>query len=298
MTRPLALATCAYLPAEADEEPLTDALTAAGVHWQWVVWDDDAVDWSAFAAVLIRTPWDYTTKIDAFRAWAARVGAITTLWNPAAVIEWNSHKGYLAELAERGVAIPPTVFVTTAAPVADLAAIVAAERWRDGIVVKPAAAAGSIGLSLWSLDDDGIAGALGAIGSLRAQGHEVLVQPLLAEVATVGETSLIFLDGEPSHAVVKVPADGDIRSQPEYGGRLTAVSPTPAQLALGYASIEATNAILGLRPGDLLYARVDMVDLDGTPRLMELELIEPDLFVGFEAGAAARVARAVATRLA
>ncbi len=297
MTRPLALATCSHLPAEADEEPLTDALTAAGVHWQWVVWDDPSVDWSAFAAVLIRTPWDYTAKIDAFRAWATRVGAITELWNPAPVIVWNSHKGYMAELADRGVAIPPTVFVMATAALPDLAAIVADGGWRDGIVVKPAAAAGAIGLSQWSLDGEGLAGARRAIAALQAEGHEVLVQPLLSEVVTAGETSLIFLDGEPSHAVVKVPADGDIRSQPEYGGQLTAVAATEAQVALGRASLEATGAILGLAPSELLYARVDMVDLDGTPRLMELELIEPDLFVGFEAGAADRVAAAVAARL-
>lgn len=293
--RPLALATCAVMPAEADEAPLEAALVAAGVDYEWAVWDDDAIDWSRFAAVLIRTTWDYTARVDAFRAWARRVEAVTPLWNPAAVVAWNSHKRYLLDLADAGVAVVPTLHVAAADPIPDLAACRARPGWTD-LVVKPAEAVGSDGLSRWRADvPDGEVAE--AVRALQAAGQDVLVQPFLPAIATGGETSVVFVDGEPSHAIVKVPAEGDIRSQPEHGGRLSAVSPTGDQIALGRTALAAAASQAGVRPDALVYARVDCVDHDGLPLLMELELIEPDLFVGFEAGAADRVAGAVAQRL-
>jgi hypothetical protein len=309
----LALATCAELHAQADEAPLGAALGAAGIAFRWAVWDDADEDWSAYDAVVIRTTWDYADDPERFRAWAGRVDSLTRLWNPAAVVAWNSHKRYLLELGAAGVAITPTLLVDgpraaragdgagagDAGTGEDLGARIAAAGWERaaaaGLVVKPAESVGSIGLSMWGPAD--LAGAAAAVADLRRAGHDVLVQPLLPAITAAGETSVIFVDGAVSHAVCKVPAEGDIRSQPEHGGRLRAVVPTSAQVALGADAIAAARARVDCGDEPFLYARVDCVDHDGEPVLMELELIEPDLFVGFDAAAAPRLVAAVRDRL-
>lgn len=293
MTRPVALATCAVMPVEADEGPLVAAFERSGVPFEWAVWDDLSVDWTRFAGVLIRTTWDYVEKIDRFRAWTGEAGAATELWNPAPVIRWNSHKGYLAALAARGVAVVPTWFVDRSTTL-DLASL--PDDAGHGFVVKPAEAVGSIGLSRWGGDERGRREALGAVEALRADG-EVLVQPLLPAITTAGEVSIIVIDGEVSHAVRKVPAPGDIRSQPEYGSLVQAVRVTDAHRALARDAIAGAVALVGIDADRILYARVDCVDHDGRPHLMELELIEPDLYVGYDDGAADRVVAAVARRI-
>lgn len=289
----VALATCAEMPVEADEGPLVDAFERAGIPWRWAVWDDPAEDWSSFAGVLIRTTWDYHDKVDAFREWVRAVDAVTTLWNPAPVVVWNSHKRYLAELADRGVAVVPTRFVPvgTALSVADLP-----DDDGHGYVVKPAESVGALGLSRWSGDDAGRAATVAATEALHRDDQDALVQPLLPAVTEAGESSLVLVDGRLSHAVRKVPAAGDIRSQPEWGADLTPMTPSAAQEALAHAALDAACDRLGLA-GPLLYARVDCVDHRGEPCLMELELIEPDLYVGHQDGAADRVAAAVVARL-
>ena len=135
-----------------------------------------------------------------------------------------------------------------------------------------------------------------AVEALRADG-EVLVQPLLPAITTEGEVSIIVVDGEVSHAVRKVPASGDIRSQPEYGSFVEAVGASDAHRALARDAIAGAVELVGIDPDRILYARVDCVDHDGRPLLMELELIEPDLYVGYDDGAADRVVAAVARRL-
>jgi hypothetical protein len=294
VTRPIALATCAEVPVEADEAPLDEALAQAGVPFEWVVWDDPGVDWARFAGVLVRTTWDYTDKIDAFRAWAVEVDRVTALWNPAPVLVWNSHKRYLAELAARGVDVVPTVLVPAGAAV-DVADLPAGP---DGLVVKPAESVGAIGLTRWPAGASGAAGATGAVAALHDEGQDVLVQPLLRSIAEAGETSLIVVDGEVSHAVRKVPAPGDIRSQPEWGSDVTAVAPSVAEVALGRRALEVAADLVGIDPATIAYARVDSVTHGGVPVLMELELIEPDLYLAYDDRAAARVVAAVARRAA
>ena len=295
MSAPIALATCAEMPVEADEGPLVAAFERADVAFRWAVWDDPAEDWSRYGGVLIRTTWDYVEKIGAFRSWVAAVDEVTTLWNPAPVVAWNSHKRYLTRLADRGVAVVPTAFVEAAGD-ADIASTALPDDGGHGYVVKPAEAVGSIGLTRWPGGDAGRQGARSAVRSLHDEGHDVLVQPLLPAIATGGETSIIVVDGAVSHAVRKVPVAGDIRSQPEWGADVSAVRPTDAQLQLVDDALAAARAILGV-DDELLYARVDCVDHDSAPHLMELELIEPDLYVGYDPAAADRVVAAVQRRL-
>lgn len=294
MTGPVALATCAETHAEADEEPIEAALVRAGVAYEWAVWDDPAVDWARFAGVLVRTTWDYTDKIDAFRSWVPAVAAVTRLWNPAPVLLWNSHKGYLVELAERGVDVVPTVVVPVGTT-PDRSVIPG--RPPAGVVVKPAESAGSIGLTVWSgADDAGHLGALGAVSELHLMGQDAVLQPLVPEIRE-GETSIMVIGGEITHAVRKVPAHGDIRSQPEWGAAVVRVEITASQAALAQSAIRAATAILGDDGHDLVYARVDCVDHGGRPHLMELELIEPDLYVRHDELAADRLVAALGPRL-
>lgn len=266
---PLALVTAAHLDVpDADRPYIDQALAARSMPARWVVWDDPSVDWSSFGAVWIRSPWDYTTKYAAFLAWVHEVGARVELWNPAAVVAWNSHKSYLLELADQGVAVVPTRLVPAGVPV-DLAATMADQHW-DGAVVKPAVSVGAVGAQRITRDQAGAWDEQDRSGSPHPVDR--LVQPLVEEVAD-GEVSMIAIDGRITHAVRKVPAPGDFRVQIEHGGQELIHHPTPAERQLAQATLEA----VGPR---LLYARIDCVTTPAGPQLMELELIEPSLFLG------------------
>jgi glutathione synthase/RimK-type ligase-like ATP-grasp enzyme len=268
-----------------DETPIRAACATAGVDATWEVWDDPAVDWAAYDRVVIRSPWDYHERVDEFLAWSDRVESVARLVNPAAVLRWNSHKRYLLELEAAGVPIVPTELVTgdrrsALHPIADR------RGWPD-VVVKPAVSGGAKGTTRHVADDPAGERALAA---LLAEG-DALVQPYLPEIEAHGETSVIVLGGVPTHAVSKRPIDGDFRVQVQYGGRDHPVVATSAELALAAAAVDAAE-----RVGPVVYARVDCLTVDGSPRLMELEVLEPSLFLHLAppAAAAALVAAVLA----
>ncbi len=245
------------------------------------------MDWSCFGAAWIRSTWDYTARHQEFLAWAGRVAEQTALWNPAPVVTWNSHKGYLLELAGAGVAVVSTVLVAAGDPL-DLAAVMDRQGW-DEVVVKPAVSAGAVGAERvarhraeeWTAADQ-------ARGGPAAPDR--LVQPMVAEVAD-GEVSLVAVQGQVTHAVRKIPAPGDFRVHAHLGGTELAHTPSEAELALAQAALAEVDQ-------PLLYARIDCVPTAQGPLLMELELIEPSLFLPLappDAGAA--LADAVAARL-
>jgi glutathione synthase/RimK-type ligase-like ATP-grasp enzyme len=251
----IGLATCDWLPGlDPDDAPL---LAEFGDEAEPAVWSDPGVDWAAFDLILIRSVWDYFVRYEEFRAWLDRVEGLP-IWNSVETLRWNSEKTYLRELADVGVPTIPTAWEGEVP-------------WEDAIV-KPTVAGGSLGLR-------------------RAKkgepiGPGEMAQPFLPEIAD-GELSLVFFDGELSHAIRKTPAEGDIRVQPEHGGRVTPEQPTDAELALGRRVLDAAGR-------DLLYARVDLV---GDGLLIELEAIEPRFF--FEFGppqAAGKLARALRRR--
>jgi glutathione synthase/RimK-type ligase-like ATP-grasp enzyme len=287
-TRPLALVGPGSGMADVDDpdRPVLDAaLRGAGVEVDWVAWDDPAVDWSSYRAAWIRGTWDYTDRYPEFLAWADHVDAVGELWNPAAVVRWNSHKSYLLDFAERGVSVVPSVLVPADSP-RSVEAVLAEQGWSEA-VAKPAVSAGARGtvrLTLGSPANDAL------IAEARAHG-DVLVQPFVAEVAT-GETSIMVIDGHASHAVRKIPAPGDFRVQFHHGGTEVAHEPTAAERDLAARALDAAGA-------DLLYARVDMVTPEGAvPQLMELELIEPYLFLAVAPeGVVDRVVAAVLARM-
>jgi glutathione synthase/RimK-type ligase-like ATP-grasp enzyme len=272
------------------DAPFTDALLDAGVTVHAPAWDDPEVDWGRFDVAVVRTTWDYPTRRDAFLAWARRADAATSLWNPAEVLRWNTHKSYLLELEERGAPVVPTAWLAAGDRVT-LAELLAARAWRRA-VVKPAVASGSDGLLRV---DAGIAeeAAQTHLDQLLAAG-DVLVQPFLDAVERDGEVSVVLVDGIPTHAVRKTPAPGDFRIQEQYGGRygrldLAGDGAEPAALARWI--VEAAGQ-------PFLYARVDLLlDDNGAWQLAELEVTEPDLYLPLapEVGAvlaAATLARA------
>lgn len=278
----LRIATCTALPEpDPDHRPLEVALAAAGVTFEWVAWDDPNANWDAAIPTVIRTTWNYVQAHQAFVAWTQRVAAAAPLWNPPDVIASNIHKGYLLQLAARGVATAPTHLLAQGSThIDDLFTAVRADR----IVIKPAVGAGSSGARWFVRSPDGMTDASRHALSLAATG-DVLVQPYVASVEHYGERSLVWLDGQLSHA---------IRKSPRFAGdheRIEGPLPTTeAERALA----EAALAPFADR---ILYGRVDMAhDEAGQPMVMELELIEPSLFFNRQPGSAERYVQGIVRR--
>ncbi len=252
------------------------ALRALGVDSRIVAWTDPAVRSPGGDLALIRSTWDYTTRLPEFLEFLA--GLPMPVVNPVEVARWNCHKGYLTELAAAGAPVVPTVLVRSwDAPT--VPAFGSAD-----IIVKPASSAGARGVGRFP---SGSAAAAEHLEMLLGAG-DALVQPFQPDVLA-GERSLIFLDGRFSHAVRKTPAAGDFRVQEQYGGVIVSHVPSAAELAAAGAALEA---VPGGASG-LLYARVDLVGTAGSPLIMELELIEPELFLPHAPDSAAVLASAV-----
>ena len=288
MTGPgIALITCDKYPElHEDDRLLVAALSALGIPASPAVWSDAAVDWASFDALVIRSPWDYFERPAEFRAWLdARAAAGASFMNPADVLVWNFDKGYLAELADAGVPLVPTVVIPQGSD-ADIAER-ARERGWDDIVVKPTVAGGAYATHRFRVADYGRYRDEIRL-TLRDRG--VLVQPFLPEIVENGEVSLLFFDGEYSHAVCKRARSGDYRVQFVFGGTTEVIEPEAAWL-------ETARRCLGATPSPTVYARVDGVIVDGRFVLMELEVLEPLMFLAQHPEAPQRFARAIARRL-
>ncbi len=239
--------------------------------------------WEEFQGVVVRSCWDYHHRLEEFLAWVTRLErAGVPLWNPPAVLRWNSHKGYLRDLAARGVPIVATRWLARGRRVG-LAQLLRDERWSDA-VVKPAVSASAT--DTWRTSAATAGADQGRLEELLRAG-DVMVQPFIAEVCDPGEWSVIFFGGRFSHAIRKRPAAGDYRVQWEFGGTAAPMAPPPRLVA-------DAEAVMAAVPGRPLYARVDGVERDDRLMLMELELIEPHLFLGWDADATGRLAGALA----
>lgn len=253
---------------------LLDALSTRGVRAALVPWTEDR-DWSAVPLVVVRTPWDYVERADEFLHWTRAVAGATRLLNPAGLLEWNLHKRYLPELAERGVPVAPTELL---GPGASAAARTAALAVDGDVVLKPAVSGGARGTIRVPAGSDE---ARDHLAALLREG-DALVQPYLPEIED-GELSLVLFAGELSHAVRKAPAAGDFRVQEEFGGSVLPHEATTAERAVARAVLDAV-------PWPTTYARIDLVRTADGPLLMEAELIEPELFLRAVPEAAGRYA--------
>jgi len=255
-----------------DDHPIVEALAGLGLSAAFVCWDDPDARWSSAGVVVIRSTWDYHRRLDAFLGWADFVGSVTRLCNPPATVRWNSHKRYLLELADLGVPTVPTDLVP-----AGQGMTLGPGRH----VIKPAVSVGA---------DRTVRNATQADLDALVATDDVLVQPYLPEVETAGELSIMCIDGRPTHVVRKVPAAGDFRAQEQHGASMDVVPLEPRHLSIAEAALGAVD-------GHMLYARVDVVPVDGDLRVMELELIEPSLWLRWHPPAADTLAAAIARRL-
>jgi glutathione synthase/RimK-type ligase-like ATP-grasp enzyme len=281
----VALVTCASLrQLNDDDRSLLAELWGLGIEARSAVWDDPSVDWKTFDAAVIRSTWDYHLSPESFFSWLSRLEALgVPLWNPAPVVRANADKSYLKELEAAGVAIAPTEWI--AGPGRKLDEILAARDWDDA-VVKPVVSAGAFRTSRVKRGDPAGQAALDEVLAHSA----AMVQPFLPEITEEGEWSFIFLGGEFSHAVLKTPRAGDFRVQEDHGGRTARREAPPELLA------QAREALIaGPRP--CLYARVDGVRRGGDFLVVELELIEPFLYLSHAPGAARMFAEAIKARL-
>ena len=267
----VALATAAEIPDGDEDFPaLIAALAAEGVAAEPAVWDGQ-VDWSRFGLVVLRSTWDYAERRDAFLSWAR---SLRRVLNPVPVLEWNTDKQrYLIDLAAAGVPVVPTEFVAPGEPfgLPD-----------EPFVVKPAISAGGRSSARFEAGDTAAAR---LVARIHGEGRVAMVQPYLGDVT---ETDLVYIDGTYSHALsrrVPLPAASgqDVFYLAEELG--------PAEPSVRDRAV--AEQALACAPEELLYGRVDLVD----GAVLELEIAEPSLYLGFGQGAAAAFAAAIATRL-
>lgn len=262
---------------------LARAVGEAGANAEVVHWDDPEADWGAYDLVVIRSTWDYSWRAEEFADWVERCGKVTRLANPAHVVRWNADKRYLGQLADAGVPVVPTRYLAPGEPV---------ELPDDReFVVKPTSGAGSRFAARYAAGERDAA--VRHVERMHAEKFTAMVQPYLSGIDATGERALQFYGGRLLHASRKgavltpgTPYDADKVAHPD----LRPHEPTDAETAVAERALAAV-------PGgasELLYARVDVVDgEDGRPCVMELELIEPNLFLWLHPQSVPDVAKAI-----
>lgn len=230
------------------------------------VWNDPSVNWSDYNYLIFRTVWDYYNFPKEFSAWLDSLENqhIKTL-NPLAIVKRNQHKFYLRDLQNAGIDIIPTVFIPKNTGLN--LSFLAENNWQKA-VIKPAISAGSYATTLFSIAESA---KIEVEYAEIAVERDLLVQPFMPEIQTMGEISILFFNGQFSHAVLKKPKDEDFRVQSQFGGQYHIYEADASM-------IETAAHIVKTFGENLLYARVDGVLSNGKFLLMELELIEPDLY--------------------
>ena len=263
----IVLAGCPKLvQGDGDDDGLVGALRARGLHARWLSWDDpDTLDSDL---VILRATWDYIERLNDFLAWTRRV---PNLLNPPAVVDWNTDKRYLHDLAVAGVPVVESEFFAPGERV---------HLPGGEVVVKPAVGAGSVGAQRFT---DHCA-ARDHAADLQEAGSTVLVQPYNPLVSEAGETALVFLAGQQSHAFTKGPILPPPGRRPVFDESgtfaeesLSTADPDFALWDVGHAALAAAAHRLGMAPADFLYARVDILGGADEPQVLELELVEPSL---------------------
>ncbi len=269
-----------------EDQLLIDALESLDLSVQRLAWDDPAMDWSTTRVAVIRSCWDYFQRFGTFSSWLQRVASQTMLINPRELILWNSDKHYLTELEARGVAIVPTRIIEAGQAVA-LVSLCRDTGWNE-IVIKPAvSASANLTYRIPFAECDQYQSRF----EQMLQSGAVLVQPFQHSIQQHGELSLILLGGQYSHAIRKLPKAGDFRVQDDHGGSVHDYQPSREEIAFAEQALHSVPF-----PAD--YARVDLVrDQQGQVLLMEMEMIEPELFFRLKEGSALLLAKAVASRL-
>jgi glutathione synthase/RimK-type ligase-like ATP-grasp enzyme len=244
------------------------------------------VPWGEFDLIVANGAWDNIHRPAEFLAWVDAVAATTPLVNSPATLRWNLDKRYLAVLADHGVATVPTTWL---APGVEFALP------PGEIVVKPTISGGGFQTARYGADELDVARA--HVRRLLEAGRTVMIQPYQSAVDAQGETGLIFLGGRYSHAISKGPLLR-IGAGPQdhlwADEKIGAATPTGPQLETATAALAAAEHLFG----PTTYARVDLLTrTDGTPALLELELLDPALFFETDPAAATRFAEVLAAQI-
>jgi glutathione synthase/RimK-type ligase-like ATP-grasp enzyme len=266
-----------------DDRLLQAALAKLGLSSVRVDWAATDVEWSRFRCAVFRTTWDYFDRIGQFTTWLERVRTLTRLCNDSSIITWNLDKHYLADLARRGIPVVPSRFVERGSATT-LAELLEETGWSDA-VVKPCVSGGARHTYRVNRSDTD---ALEPIVRQLLCDESLILQPLMGDVVSNGEYTLMIIDGRYTHAVRKAPRPGDFRVQDDHGGTVHEFQPDAAMIALA-------ERVIAAAPSPPAYGRVDLVrDANGAWAVMELELIEPELWLRRCPAAADRLARAIA----
>nr|WP_231403169.1 hypothetical protein [Hymenobacter guriensis] len=254
----------------ADEDTLlANYLTSRGHQVSIEIWSDAAVGWEQYEAVILKSPWDYFDRIAEFYAWLTRLDRLgVQLLNPISVVRWNADKRYLLEMAEAGVPVVPSQWLARGSKL-NVDALFAALGQPGQLIIKPAVSGGA--KNTFALTAAEAMAQADFLQKLLTE-EDFLAQPFLPQIQTQGEWSLVYLGGQFSHCVLKTPKAGDFRVQHYLGG---GIEPYPAP---AHIRPVADDIVRRFAPG-CLYARVDGVEVDGQFLLMELELIEPFLYL-------------------
>jgi len=266
-----------------DDQLLQNALNELGLSSVRVDWASPEVDWSKFGCAVFRTTWDYYERITEFSNWLDRVGQQIPLYNDLAIIRWNLDKHYLQDLRQRGIPVVSSRFIEPESTIT-LHQLIDETGWEEA-VLKPCVSGGA--RHTYRVDRRNADEIYAAVKPLIA-GEAFLFQPFMNDIQQLGEDTLMIIDGEFTHAVRKKPKVGDFRVQDDHGGTVHVCRATEEQIALAERAMAAC-------PWNPLYGRVDLVrDHEGRWSVMELELIEPELWLREEPEAATRLARAIA----
>lgn len=270
----------------ADDRLAIGPLRDRGIDVESVPWSSTAAKWAQFDAVVLRSCWDYHVRVRAFVDWLEKLEADgVQVVNAVPIVRWNLDKRYLREFEQRGFPIEPTVWLEPGASI-ELRELLDRQGW-DEAVIKPAVSASAYGT--WRVTRAGRADDQKRLERMLDRGT-VIVQRLNPSIRTAGEWSLVFFGGEYSHAVLKTPAPNEFRIQEKLGGRVRGAEPPNRMVHLAKQAIEAT-------PGNAVYARVDGIADTNQLTVMEVELIEPSLFLGFSPDSPIRFADSLAAAL-
>ena len=285
MSARIAIVSTVDMPVVDDDELLLLPLLPEA---ELAYWDDPSVNWARYEVVILRSTWNYPDHIEEFLAWATRVSQVSRLVNPVEIIEWNTDKRYLADLASRGIATVPSYFVSPGDLPDALAEVT--PKLASHVVVKPTVGAGSKGAALFRDEPDA---ALAHLRTLLDSGRTAMIQPFMSQVDEHGETVLVFIGGEFSHAVRKAAI---LSQNMSWSTGLYADEKLVPTVATDQ-ELDLAHRIVADLP-DLAYARVDLLPSDDGPVLLELELTEPSLFLALGEGAPERAATAFRALLA
>lgn len=262
-----------------DDDHLIEGLKKHRFSVKRVSWDDHDFDWSSASVCVIRTPWDYSERQQEFFLWLDHVAKVSTLLNPKEQILWNLDKHYLGELAEKGINIPPTVYIKKG-EAKSLADIVLQSGW-DKCVLKPTIAGGA--RHTYLLNTRNVLEHETVFRKLIAS-EDMMLQEFMHNIQSRGEVSMMMINGEYTHAIIKKAKEGDFRVQDDWGGTVHEYQPSETELQFAQEVVSKCESMP-------FYGRVDMLwDNDGDPALGELEIIEPEMWFRYCPASAHRLA--------